>query len=215
MNVKMKLMRLAAALLCAVLLCGCLCGCSTGAEIDFQYDGVCMKAEEYAAFHRGEKTLEECNTVACQVASSNLEIHNDEISLYLTQTRGKLYQMSSQLGRLLADKTQSDAGNDVTVGFLLDTLGNSANINSVSVVLFQIFNDDAPDDKLLFNKELSGKPHLKLYTVDEDDYLYFYEVELPEQFKDVHCTGLEAVDTYDEWYKNIVNNGSTDVETEG
>lgn len=210
---KKKMIYAAAVILCLVMMCSCMTGCSTKADVDFKMKGVCMTPEEFTAFFKGEKTLEECTTGECELAVSNLDIHGDEISMYMTQVRGKLYQMSSMLGRLFADKTRTAAGEDATVAFLMDTL-NSSEVYGISVVLFQICNGTEEDDELLFNKELSGQPHLRLYTADDDDVLYFYEIPLPEKLKDVHSDGLEAVDNYDKWYENLMQNGG-DIEIEG
>ena len=211
---KKKIIRAAALLLCVVLACLSFAGCSTRADINMKAIGVCMTIEEFRALHEGTKTMEECQTQECQMAISNLKINGDNVTMYLTQVRGKLYQMSSIMGRFFADETRTNAGQDAVVGWMLDSLNESANINSVGVLLFQICHGNEPDDTLLLHKELSGKPHLKIYTIDEDNVLYFYEVELPEIFANVHSEGLEAVNAFDKWYEDILKTGG-DIEVEG
>ena len=211
---KKNMIRMAAALLCMVLLCLTFTGCSTRADIDMKTEGICMTVDEFRALHNGEKTLEECKTQECQLAISKLDIDGENVSLYLTQVRGKLYQMGSMIGRFFADETRTKAGQDAVVGWILDTLGESANINSIGVLLFQICHSTEPDDTLLVHKELSGKPHLKLYTIDEANVLYFYELELPEIFANVHSEGLEPVNSFDKWYEDILKTGG-DIEIEG
>ncbi|MBQ9082011.1 MAG: hypothetical protein IJY28_00750 [Clostridia bacterium] len=211
---KKNIIRTVALLLCVVLASLSLAGCSTRADINMKATGVCMTVEEFRALHEGEKTLEECQTQECQMAISNLKINSDNVTMYLTQVRGKLYQMSSIMGRFFADETRTKAGQDVVVGWMLDSLNESANINSIGVLLFQICHGNEPDDTLLVNKELSGQPHLKVYTVDEDNVLYFYEVPLPDIFAGVHSADYEAVNAFDKWYEDILKTGGN-VEVEG
>ena len=68
---------------------------------------------------------------------------------------------------------------------------------------------------LLYNTDLNGKPHIKIYMKDKDDIMYLFETELPEQFKDIMIDNEDTCDIYNDylWYINFAETYITIVDT--
>ena len=186
-----------AVLLCMVLMCSFMTGCF-GGKADFTVEGIMMSVDDFKAYFTNEKTLEECTSKSAVYAGgSGVEVTSQYISYNLLMSIGDDYELSSLVGQFFGDKTAQAAGVDATVAVLTDTMGD------MTTILFQIWNSNEKDDNLLFHKELSGQPHLKIYMIDRERYLHFYELPLPEKMAGVSGKELDSVDAFDKWYETF------------
>lgn len=65
---------------------------------------------------------------------------------------------------------------------------------------------------LLYNTLLNGQPHIKIYLRDSLDYIYLFETNLPELFKNINISTSEECDVYKDylWYLKIVDGYEVD-----
>ena len=167
-----------------------------------------LTVEDFKQFFTGEATLAECKSATeAQIGVSELGIDKGQyVSFYMIVGNNDEMAVGNMMGQFYADETLKKADVDASVAFLVDMLGDT------SLLLFQVFNDDAEDPNLLFHPELSGKPHLKIYLIDKNERMYFYELELPAQFAEIHAEGKAGTAAYDKWHETFFENKDAEVE---
>lgn len=166
-----------------------------------------MSVSDFKDYFEGKSTLEECKSVTdVNLGITELEIDKEYISFYMVAGNNDVMAVANMMGQFYTDETLYNAGVDASVGYLVDMLEDNASL------LFQVFNGTEEDSSLLFHKELSGKPHMKVYLIDEEENMYFYEFELPSVFADVHADGEPKTKVYDTWYKTFFEEEKEEVE---
>ena len=65
---------------------------------------------------------------------------------------------------------------------------------------------------LMYNRELNGKPHIKIYLRSSQDEMYLFETALPDSLSNLSLDKEEHCNIYDDylWYVPIVDSYETD-----
>lgn len=71
-------------------------------------------------------------------------------------------------------------------------------VNGYEILLFEIFNDTADDNLLLYyagvGNDYNRLPHIKLYIKSASDTIYLFEAPLPDEFDEILASDYEAAD---------------------
>lgn len=143
--------------------------------------------------------IESCGSyknVDLQINSMNL--NDGTISLDANVKYSGVDSNLSASGKLNASYNAQKGVNSV-VADLEDSTGN------FKILLFNVFNDTSKDDFLLVRNDLNEKPHLKMYLLDSNGNILFFEIELPKELEQLDAKafsdGDSAHDLY--WFTDI------------
>ena len=105
--------------------------------------------------------------------SATINNNGDDIKL---SAKGKLF-----------NSYKSDKGVNSIAGDLSDEEGN------FQIRKFEILYENI-DDKVMIKDNMQKKAHVKLYVADKDDYLYLFEMPIPDILQDVSIKKTEQID---------------------
>ena len=168
---------------------------------DIVVTGERMSLEDYKDLYGGPFEERKSREELLTYQSADLEINaitiiNDTIEFdyqlgdYEASMDGILYNSSRDMGSVVAVFEDSDP---------------------FEVLFFEI-STGTELYNLMYNRDLNGKPHLKIYLRSSQDEMYLFETALPDSLLSLSLNKEEHCDIYDDylWYVYIVDSYETD-----
>ncbi|QNU66511.1 hypothetical protein EHE19_016875 [Ruminiclostridium herbifermentans] len=178
--------------------------------------GIALSVEDFNKAMTGPESerqpKESCSsykTVDLQI--KNLNLNGSTISFDANAKYSGEKSDISASGSLYAGFKAQNGMNSI-VGNLEDLTGN------FKILLFEIFNDSSKDN-LLVKNEINEKPHLKMYLLDSNKDILFFEIELPKVLEQLNANAFSEGDSKNDlyWFTELakpteIKNISTDKE---
>lgn len=185
---------------------------STSTSIDGS--GITMSPTEFRnAFSTSKNTRTTSAALAASSATpisvSNILLTSSEVSAIVTLSTGAGLVTLPVAGAIRSSYK-------VEFGINSAIVEAATSVRGYDILLFEIYNDNTEDTKLLYATELVSKPHLKLYIQDTTGKLYLFESALPSTFANIEASQYARASKSKDllWPIHLVNSTSSEVPTD-
>lgn len=188
-------------------------------EKTIKIDGITITEQDFKDTFSGKpisrKDISSVKSISsAKIALSDIALDDNNVSFVANLNVGNQKVTLQVNGNLYASyKTQNGINSAI-----IDTTPST--ISGYQFLLIELFNDSSDDNLLLTSrndkKNISNKPHMKLYMKDGEGKLYLFESEIPAVFANLEAINYPIADKDKDalWSKDLVKHEMTELPTD-